>query len=442
MFPNSQYSRVRSSRLLSRGALALALALALGTAGGGSMLSAPAMAKDAAPELSAGFRAIAAPLQKELEEAKKKQGDAATVAAVKAKVEAGLAAAQTPDDKFFAGNFAIQGSMLDNDTALQRRGLESVIGSGKLPAADVGKYNYYLGANAYSAKDFATARKAFGAAVAAGFRENDVEALLAESYFTENQAAQGLDVLMKSIEARTAAGTAAPEAWYRRGLGVAYNAKLLDQAGRYSNALVAAYPSTQNWSGAISVVRTVGNFQPQEMLDLLRLMARTKSFSEGSEYLDYAQVADARRLPGEVVKILDQGIAAGKIKAADNFVSESKGIANSRIASDKASLPGLERDARGASANATLAMAAGDAFLSYENPVTAEAMYQIAASKPGVDMGRALTRLGIAQADQGKYAEAQATFAKVTGVRKPIAALWTIYAAQRAKAPAPASTAG
>ncbi len=431
MFPISRQSRVRSVRLLSRGTLALALAL--GTAGGGLMLSAPAMAKDAGPQLSAGFRAIAMPLQKELEEAKKKQGDAAVIAAVKTRIEAGLAAAQTPDDKFFAGNFAVQGSMLNNDAALQRRGLEAVLASGKLPAAEVGKYNYYLGANAYSAKDFAAARQAFGAAVAAGFKENDVEALLAESYFSDNLAGQGLDVLMKAIEARTATGTPAPEAWYRRGLGVSYNAKLLGQAGRYSNALVAAYPSTQNWSGAISVVRTVGNFQPQEMLDLLRLMARTKSFSEGSEYLDYAQVADARRLPGEVLKILNEGITAGKVKATDNFVNESKGIANTRIAADKASLPGLERDARGASANATLAMAAGDAFLSYDNPVTAAAMYQIAAGKPGVDMGRALTRLGIAQADQGKYAEAQATFAKVTGVRKPIAELWAIYAAQRAK---------
>jgi hypothetical protein len=68
-------------------------------------------------------------------------------------------------------------------------------------------------------------------------------------------------------------------------------------------------------------------------------------------------------------------------------------------------------------------------------------MYQIALGKPGVDTARILTRLGIAQADTGRYAEAQATFAKVDGVRKPIAALWSAYAASKAKvaaAPAPA----
>jgi hypothetical protein len=78
-------------------------------------------------------------------------------------------------------------------------------------------------------------------------------------------------------------------------------------------------------------------------------------------------------------------------------------------------------------------MGTADAFLSYDQPAEAEALYTIALTKPGVDAGRALTRLGIAQVDQGKAAEAQATFAKVTGPRKPIADLWSIYAAQKAK---------
>ena len=49
-----------------------------------------------------------------------------------------------------------------------------------------------------------------------------------------------------------------------------------------------------------------------------------------------------------------------------------------------------------------------------------------------------LTRQGIAQVQQGKHADAQATFAKVTGVRQPIANLWGLYAAQKAS---PAATA-
>ena len=43
----------------------------------------------------------------------------------------------------------------------------------------------------------------------------------------------------------------------------------------------------------------------------------------------------------------------------------------------------------------------------------------------------ALTRLGIAQFDQGKFAEAEATFNEVEGPRDAIANLWAIYAAQQ-----------
>ena len=67
-------------------------------------------------------------------------------------------------------------------------------------------------------------------------------------------------------------------------------------------------------------------------------------------------------------------------------------------------------------------------------------MYKIALTKPGVDTPRALTRLGIAQTDLGRYAEAQETFAKVTGPRVPIAQLWSAYAKSKMAAPAAAVT--
>jgi hypothetical protein len=87
---------------------------------------------------------------------------------------------------------------------------------------------------------------------------------------------------------------------------------------------------------------------------------------------------------------------------------------------------------------------AGDAFLSYGEAAKAESLYTIALTKPGVDSNRVLTRLGIAQLDQGKAAEALANFAKVQGPRRPIAQLWAAYASQSASgtaaaAPAPAA---
>lgn len=356
-----------------------------------------------------------------------------TLSAEKGAVDQAFAASTTPDDKFFSGQLALNLGNLGSDKAMQRRGLQAMIDSGKLSPADVGKYNFYIGGLAYDMKDYAAARTAFSSAIAGGYTENGVEALLADAYINDNQPAEGLRILQAAV---SKPGVTAPEDWLRRGVVTAYKARQADYASSFSSQLVNAYPGTENWALAVSVVRDLGKFQQQEQIDLLRLMERTKSYSEARDYIEYVQSADPRRLPGEALKILNAGIASGKLDPKDPFVTDAKTMATARIPADKASLVGLERDARAANSTAATAMAAGDAYLSYDEDAKAAEMYQIALGKPGVDAARILTRLGIAQADLGRYAEAQATFAKVDGVRKPIAALWSAYAASKAKAAA------
>ena len=355
------------------------------------------------------------------------------LAAERMQLDALFAAGTSPDDSYGAGTQAIALGDLIKDTRMQRRGLEAMLGSGKVAPADAPRLQYFLGQFAFDMKDFAAARTALQAAISAGFVENDVDGLLAEAYFADNQAPQGLAVLRQAIDRRNATPNKAPAGWYRRGLGVAYKAQLLDQATAYSMGLVQAYPTNDNWAGAITVVREIGKFGPQETLDLMRLMGRTNSYAEERDYIEYIQAADARRLPGEVLKVIEVGTAAGKLRAADQFVAEARTIATGRIAADRASLPALERDARAPAASAVTLSGAADAFLSYGELAKAEEFYNIALSRPGADAPRLLTRLGIAQFDQGNYAGAQATFAKVTGQRQSIAQLWALYAAMKAR---------
>ena len=86
----------------------------------------------------------------------------------------------------------------------------------------------------------------------------------------------------------------------------------------------------------------------------------------------------------------------------------------------------------GRGASASLAVAAGEAFLNFGQNAKAAEMYELALTRPDVDRAVALNRLGIAQAKAGDYAAAQATLAKVEGNRAPIAKLWAAYAAQKA----------
>lgn len=462
---------------------ALALALSLGVAGGSLALSAPALAKEkkekapAPAKLSptksfmpvynalkttvdgAGKRADVVAARAQVTAAEnalrnargtKPRADAkaaydASIAALggllsgeKAQLETASAAIGNADDKYIFGQLALSLGNVALDKGIQRRGLTAMIDSGKVTGPDLGKFNYYVGGLAYDMREFAAARTAFQAAIAAGHTDNDIQAMLAETYISENNPVEGLKVLRAAVDARGSA--AAPEDWLRKGVVVGYKAKLPGEAAAFSSRLVASYPTTDNWALAIAVVRDLNKFQNQEQLDLMRLMGRTNSYAETRDYIEYVQAADPRRLPGEALKVLNLGLASGKLTASDIFVSDSKAIATGRIAADKTSLAGLERDARAANATAATAMAAGDAYLSYEDAAKAEALYTIALSKPGVDTARVLTRLGIAQADLGKLAEAQATFAKVDGVRAPIAQLWSAYVRSKA-APAVAAAA-
>lgn len=450
MVPGSKPKRMNA---LSRSALGLALAM--GVVGGG-MVAQPAFAAKKSGggqmKLSPEFQKLAVPLSQGIEAAKAKpevtaaKGNpaalGAALAAEKAQIDPAFAAATTPEDKFVAGQLAVSLGSIAEDPALQRRGLQSMVDSGKSPPEEAAKFQFFLGQLAYQVKDYAAARTSLQAAKAAGYKENDIDALLAEAYINDNQAPQGLTVLKQAIDARKAAGQPAPEGWYRRGLGVAYKTKQLDQAAVFSMALVEAYPTTQNWGGAITVVREIGKFPAQETLDLMRLMGRTNSYAEERDYLEYIEAADARRLPGEVQKVIQQGLAAGKLNAGNAFVSEQKSIADQKVGPDRASLPGLETAAKAANATPANITGTADAFLSYGEGAKAEALYNIVLTKPGVDQARTLNRIGIAQIDQGNFAGAQETLAKVpAGPRKSIAQLWAIYAKQKAGGGAPAAAA-
>jgi tetratricopeptide (TPR) repeat protein len=452
---------------------ALGMALALGIAAGGMAL--PAAAKEKKPEApkiqpSKAFVPVYVAAKDGFDKASKRQDVIDASAAVKSaeaayrsasgkkardeargKYDASVAAlgtllqpekdlmekafgaATTPDDKFIAGQLALNLGQLATDKAMQRRGLQTMVDSGKLSPADTAKFHYYIGGLSYDLKEYASARASFQSAIAGGYSENGIDGLLADAYFNDNMPNEGLKVLDDSITKR---GATAPEEWIRKGIVVSYKGKMPAYAIKFSTRLVEIYPTQENWALALSVVRDMSTFQNQEQIDLLRLMARTGSFSESRDYIEYIQAADPRRLPAEALKIVNLGLAAGKLQMSDPFVADAKSMSSARMTEDRASLVAMERDARAASATAATAMAAGDAFLSHDNAAKAEEMYKIALTKPGVDAPRALTRLGIVQSDQGRFAEAQENFAKVTGPRVPIAQLWAAYAKSKLAAPA------
>lgn len=433
------------------GTVALGLALAAGTVAGGQVAFAKD-AKPAAPNKAAAnskeFATAAAPLQKTLAAAQPaiQKFNAAPAGAAKdaalAELKAAMAGAppelaaaeaavKTPGDRLLSGQWgSMVGSVL-GDAKLTQHALQNIIDSGLAPEDRLPGYRFQLGNSAYANKDYPGAIAALTPLVAANYADNATAEILADSYARQGQPAQGLAAMKVAVDARRSAGGTVPDSWFTRANTIAYNSKLSNEGIQWAQMMVAANPTAINWLGAGQLVRLYGNFGTTDSVDISRLMFRAGALNGKSkdierEYVEYLQAADPRRLPGEVLKVGDAGIASGALRAGDTFVADSLTQARGRVAADKASLPAAAKAAQ-ASPNGVLAMATADAFLSYGQDAQAEELYKVAIQKGGIDKDKATLRIGIAQSDAGKTAEAKATFGQVTGTRAAIAKLWSTY---------------
>lgn len=386
--------------------------------------------KAAKAEYSEAFIAAYNPV----DEAMKAEG--ADIATIRPQLDALIPVSVSPDERLAAGGLIYNAGVTSSDRTLQLQGMEMMLSSGKVPIENTGRYNFIAYQIANNMKDYAKARTFLQGAIDNNFTTetigiSDLQIAMAESYFSDDENAAGLDYLERAIEARKSKGEAVDEAWYRRGITVAYNNEIVPQVYDMALAWVADYPSSKNWRDAINLARNLNTYEGAEMLDLLRLSRKVDALQDKLDYVIYVESADARRLPKEVKDVIEQAYAADAVSRDDIFVAESLETANSRIASDRADLPALERDAMAADAGLRTVVAAGSAFLSYGEYDKAVTFYKKALAMPGVDANESLTRLGIAQIGMGDYAAAKESFAKITGNRLPIAKLWAGYALQQ-----------
>lgn len=439
--------------LVSRVALAVALSsgLALGVAS-------PAMAakKEKAPasNFSPEFVKVAGPIEKAMSEATakvpanaqptdlaaaKQAFDTAVGGDGKAALEGAAAAATTPDDKMATAQWMRNYGIISQDRALQYRGTTMLIDSGKLPAESVGSTNYSAGITAYQLNDYVNSAKYLKAAKDAGYVDSSgqLDLVLADAYKKSNNPEAALQMAKDDVAAAQAKGVAPSETALRSVLQQTYTAKQLAPSTEYAALLGQYYPAT--WGTAISVVAQLAALPRDQDLDLIRLKYATGTMTEKRDYYEYLDAVDPRAFPGEAVKVMNDGIAKGKLTKAE--IGADLTNAQGRVAADKASLPSVERDANKAGATAASVVGAGDLFLSYDEPAKAETFYAKALSMPGVDANKVALRLGMSQALTGKYADAQTSLAKVTGTRAPVAKLWSAYAKGKASPAAAAPVA-
>jgi tetratricopeptide (TPR) repeat protein len=375
-------------------------------------------------------------------------GPTPDIAALKPQMEALVPLAVSPDEQSALGGLFYNAGIAGKDSAMQLRGMEMMLASGKTKLEDVPKFNFVAFQIANSLEQFDKARGFLQKAIDLNYTAPNVTATelqlsMAELYFAEEKHVEGLAFLSDAIAARKAQGQPVDPRWYRRGVSVAYTNQVIPQVYDFVQGWVIDNPTPEVWRDAVNLTRNLNDFEGAVLLDLLRLGKKVGTLSDMNDVIAYIETADVRRLPKEVRDVIEMAYATGKIApGADTYVDDQLRQSKSLMAEDKAALPALERDAKAATAQLRTVLAAGDAFLSYSEYPKAVEFYERALTMPGVDRELALTRLGIAQIGSGNTEGAKATLAQVKGVRGPVAMLWSAYAQTQADAAAGAAVSG
>ena len=370
-------------------------------------------------------------------------------AAAKAEFPKVLAAIGTDDDRYEAGILAINIGAGVKDIAFQEQGIDLLLASATTPANLKTEYAFRKGAIAYDAKRFADAEKYMIDSYNLGHRANNIEFLISTAMSQQNKDADAMTWIGKAIEASKASGQI-NKAYVVRAANLAAKTKNYGGAANWYKELVKAENNPDYWHDSLAFFDRSLTFNPEESLDLMRLMRVTNGLRFQQEYAGYLDSLSyiGVRYPAEAVSVLEEGFAKGVISRNNVTFSEKYNEAKGRLAEDTRTLPGTVAPAK-ASAKGMLASLTADSFYSHKDYKTAKELYESALSKgPVLDKDgkdqtdRTRFRLAMSKTMLGDYAGAKSDFAQLTSAnRKAIAEYWNIYIDHMTKAPATASTA-
>ena len=379
------------------------------------------------PEYSKEWREAFVPLSEKL------TAEGADFAALQAELEKVVALSKSGDERLQTGQLIYNAGIAIDDLNVRLRGMEMMIGSGKVPANAEAQYNFIAYQLANNLKDNDKELTYLTRAIELGYTTetitaSDLQVNLALYYFNSDNPIKGLEVLDGAIEGKKAAGETVEERIYAYAFSIALRQELKPQVYDYAIERAIVYPSQESWQNAVGVVRNLNEFDQQQALDMLRLSRKVGLLNTMDDAISYVEFADPRRLPKEVIDVINEGYASGVFDRDDPYVADQLRIAQNLITADQADLPEIEADAHAADASVKSVAGAATAFLSYGQYDKAVTLYEKALGMPGVDTNTSLTRLGMAQIETGDFEGAKETFAKVQGAREPLARVWAGYA--------------
>jgi tetratricopeptide (TPR) repeat protein len=404
--------------LISRLAIAAALA-------GGLVAAPPALAQKKEKEAKQAPMKFSKPVQAILAEAQKLQQAGDDAAALAKLAEAAPIENKTVDDVYMLNALTLNSGITTKNNDLIAQALENMLATGKVSAADAPKFWQTIGSVALSKKNYTKATSAYEKLLE--LQPNDPETMigLAEIYISQKLNTEAVQMLGRAIDAKAATGQPVPESWLKRRLAVAYDGKMANQVMPAAIALVKAYPSQVNWRDAVLIARDSFPADQQTTLDYLRFQSATSSLAGERDFVEYADTALGRGLPGEAKTALDAGIASATLDRNKPLIKELKASADAKAATDKASLPALEKEVK---SNPRVAVNTADAYYGFANYAKAAELYRLGLGAANVDQATVNLRLGASLAMAGDKAAAAEAFKAVKGgPRETLAKLWLVH---------------
>jgi tetratricopeptide (TPR) repeat protein len=284
----------------------------------------------------------------------------------------------------------------------------------------------------YMAKNYPKAIEFGNRAIREGSANDEIRLLVAQSYYLVPDYKGALSFVEGWVAETEKAGAAPSD----NALGLFLSACIkLEDEPCTMRALVeqATYhPKPDTWPNLI--VMMLRNATDDGTLEVYRLASEVGAMRRGEDYLEMAQLATGKGLPGEAQSALEAAIAKktwADPKSADTAV-RLLATAKTQAAADKASLP-AQAKAAASGKNGQVDVLLGHAFLSYGQYPEALAAIQRGLGKGNVkDVAEAQLALGHAHLRLGNKADALKAFNAVQGneLMNRLANLWAVQARQ------------
>ncbi len=205
-----------------------------------------------------------------------------------------------------------------------------------------------------------------------------------------------------------------------------------NQAGVRSTLeqLINYYPKDRYWRDYMTLVEKDLRGGTQKIgLDLLRFRLASGSMRNAKSYTDMAELALQESLPGDALRVMEQGKAKGVLGKGPQADRHARlmTMAKEKAAEDQATLSAGEAEAA-AQESGDADVMFGEAYWTYGQYEKAVAAIERGIGKGVKNMDEAHLRLGLAFLGAGDKPKATAAFKKITAgsPEAQIAHLWTL----------------